>query len=440
MKNIFKILMACVVLLGATAANAQDEANRWSVSLGINAIDFHPVGESDQGLGDYFGQFFDVDHYNILPFPSRVQVGYYVGDGIVATGAFSVNRIDRVGDTSVPDLTYVSLDGGLQYNFRNLIDKEGIIDPFVGVGGGYNWLDSEGFGTLNGTLGIDFFITENIAFNLQTTYKHAFEDENPKHFQHTAGLKFTWGGTDTDGDGIYDDKDDGDGIEDSKDNCPNNAGPAATMGCPDTDGDTVLDKDDSCVDVAGPAYNNGCPDPDSDGDGVVDSKDNCKMVKGPASNNGCPTDRDNDGVLDTDDKCPDTPGIASLAGCPKPAAPTAQEQAQLNEYAKTILFDTGKSTIKAQSAQVLSDITAILKKYPEARFTIDGHTDSVGSASSNQRLSDSRAAEVKNYLISNGITASRLSSTGYGEARPTSDNATKAGRAANRRVEINLIN
>ncbi|WOI22570.1 OmpA family protein [Nonlabens ulvanivorans] len=457
MKNIFKILVACAVLLGASSANAQDEGNRWAISVGVNAIDLYPVGEADQGLGDYFEDFFDTDHYNILAAPSRVQVGYYIGDGIVATGAFSVNKIDKIGDTSIDDISYYSLDAGLEYNFRNLIKEDGVIAPFVGVGGGYVWLDENGFGTFNGTAGIDFYISDNIAFNLQTTYKHAFEDANPKHFQHTAGLKFTWGGTDTDGDGIYDDKDacpsvagleqfmgcpdsDGDGIEDSKDNCPNAAGPAESMGCPDTDGDGTLDKDDNCVNEAGPAYNNGCPDPDTDGDGVVDSKDNCKTVKGPASNNGCPTDRDNDGVLDADDKCPDTPGIASLAGCPKPAAPTVEEQEKLNQYAKTILFDTGKATIKAESAKVLADITAILKKYPTAKFSIDGHTDSVGSAKLNQRLSDSRANEVKNYLVANGIDEFRLSSVGYGEARPVADNGTKTGRSQNRRVEINLVN
>lgn len=460
MKNIFKILAVCAVILSTTTTvQAQDAANRWSVGIGMNAIDLYPVGEKDQGLGDYFDEFLNAeDHYNIIPAPSRIQVGYYVSDGIVATGAFSLNKIDRVGATSVASMSYFNLDAGLEYNFRNMIKKGGIFAPFVGVGGGYNWLDSNGFGTFNGTAGIDFYVTDNIAFNLQTTYRHAFEDANPKHFQHVAGIKFTWGGTDADGDGVYDDKDacpsvpgleefmgcpdsDKDGIEDSKDNCPNAFGPAESMGCPDTDGDGTLDKDDTCVNVAGPAYNKGCPDPDSDNDGVLDSKDACKMVAGPASNNGCPEikDRDKDGVVDADDKCPDTPGIASLAGCPKPVAPSAQEQALLNSYAKTILFDTGKSTIKAESARVLTDITSILKKYPTSRFSIDGHTDSVGSATLNQNLSDSRAAQVKNYLISNGIDISRLTSAGYGESRPVADNKTKAGRSQNRRVEINLV-
>ncbi|MBF4984782.1 OmpA family protein, partial [Nonlabens mediterrranea] len=64
----------------------------------------------------------------------------------------------------------------------------------------------------------------------------------------------------------------------------------------------------------------------------------------------------------------------------------------------------------------------------------------VGSAKLNQRLSDSRANEVKNYLVANGIDEFRLSSVGYGEARPVADNKTKTGRAQNRRVEINLVN
>jgi len=459
MKNIFKIALVAILALGATTMNAQDEGNRWSFALGVNAIDLYPVGEEDAGLGGYFDEFFNYDHYNIMPFPSRVQVGYYVSDNISATGAFSVNQITKAGENRIADIAYAGLDLGLQYNAGHLFNTQDIFDPFVGVGGGYNWLDDNGFATFNGTLGFDVYILDNLAVNIQSTYRHAFEDDNPKHFQHVVGLKWKWGGSDTDGDGIYDDKDncpevaglkefmgcpdsDGDGIEDSKDNCPNNAGPAENMGCPDTDGDGVLDKDDNCVNVPGPAYNKGCADPDTDGDGVVDSKDRCKTVKGPASNNGCPVikDADKDGVVDAEDKCPNTPGLKSLQGCPKPEAPSAQEQAQLNQYAKTILFDTSKSTIKAESARVLADITAILKKYPDSRFTIDGHTDSSGSDSFNQRLSESRAQSVMNYLISNGVNASRLTSAGYGESRPVADNSTKAGKAQNRRVEINLIN
>ena len=102
------------------------------------------------------------------------------------------------------------------------------------------------------------------------------------------------------------------------------------------------------------------------------------------------------------------------------------------------MFDTGKSTIKAQSAAVLGDIIKILKEYPTAKFTVEGHTDSVGSEDLNQKLSDARANAVKEYLVQNGIDAFRLSALGYGESRPIDTNATRKGRANNRRVEINL--
>jgi len=110
----------------------------------------------------------------------------------------------------------------------------------------------------------------------------------------------------------------------------------------------------------------------------------------------------------------------------------------LNDYAKTILFDTGKSSIKTQSAAVLQNITAILKEYPSSNFSIEGHTDSVGSKTLNQTLSDSRANAVMAYLIQNGIDGNRLSAFGFGEDYPIDSNATRAGRANNRRVEVKL--
>ncbi len=88
---------------------------------------------------------------------------------------------------------------------------------------------------------------------------------------------------------------------------------------------------------------------------------------------------------------------------------------------------------------ILDAMTAIFKEYPEANFSIGGHTDSVGSAKSNQLLSERRANAVRDYLISNGIAADRLTAAGYGEEKPIDSNKTRAGRANNRRVEVNLV-
>ena len=103
------------------------------------------------------------------------------------------------------------------------------------------------------------------------------------------------------------------------------------------------------------------------------------------------------------------------------------------------MFNSGKSTIIAESNQVLTEIVSILGKYPDSKFSIEGHTDSAGGDVLNQRLSDSRANAVKAYLVKYGVDEFRLSAIGFGETTPIATNATAAGRAENRRVEINLV-
>ena len=112
----------------------------------------------------------------------------------------------------------------------------------------------------------------------------------------------------------------------------------------------------------------------------------------------------------------------------------------LNEYAKTILFDSGRASFKKETDQVLEAMVAIFKEYPQADFSIEGHTDSVGAKSSNQKLSEKRANAVRDYLIANGISAERLSATGFGEENPIATNKTSKGRKENRRVEVKLKN
>ena len=448
MKNLSRLLFAMLLVLGYSNANAQDKNNPWQITIGANAVDFYPVGENAP-QGEYFDEFYNVkDHWNILPSLSTISVSKYLSDGFSFGVAGSINRIDKFGDAPADDLSYYGVDGTIKYSFL-----EGrTVQPYLGVGGGYTWVDEIGAGTLNGTFGLNFWFGEQVGLTLQSSYKHAFEDYLSTHFQHTAGISIKFGGADTDGDGIYDKDDacpdvagleafngcpdtDGDGIEDSKDDCPNEAGLAEFNGCPDTDGDGVPDKDDNCPTVAGLKALAGCPD--ADGDGITDADDACPDVAGPAANKGCPwPDRDGDGVIDKDDKCPDVKGTVANFGCPEV---TEAIKKALNSYAKTILFDTGKSSIKEQSAGVLNDIVGILKEYTLATFTVEGHTDSTGSEKLNQKLSEDRAAAVKDYLVSNGIDASRLSSAGYGESKPIDSNKTRAGRANNRRVEINLV-
>ncbi|MCX2678939.1 OmpA family protein [Galbibacter sp. EGI 63066] len=447
MKHLSKLLVASLLFVGIGSMNAQDQNNPWQISFGVNAVDAYPTSADRPFASEtLFDEYFNAsDHWNILPSISYVSVSKYVGSGFSVGARGTLNKIESLGDMDVDDLSYYGLDGTIKYNFL----QGTVIDPFVEIGGGYTWLDEIGAGTANGAIGANVWFTDNLGLTLQTGYKHVFEDYNTPHFQHLMGLSIRFGGTDTDGDGIYDKDDacpevpglaefngcpdsDGDGIADKDDACPNEAGPAEFNGCPDSDGDGVADPDDACPETAGLKELNGCPD--ADGDGIADGDDACPNEAGPAATNGCP-DKDGDGVIDSEDECPDTPGTVANNGCPEV---TEQAQAELNEYAKTILFDTGKTTIKSDSQAVLTDIIGILNKYPNAKFTVEGHTDSTGSESLNQRLSEGRAAAVKDYLIDHGVDQFRLSSAGYGESRPIASNSTRDGRAQNRRVEINL--
>lgn len=458
MKNLTKLLMVMVLAFSFSSVTAQDANNPWAIGIQANAVDFYPTGE-DAPLGGTFDEYFNVgDHWNIIPAISRLSVARYIGGGFVFELAGSVNQIENYGDLGANNLSYYSLDGSFNYSLRALLN-DGWIDPFVGIGGGYTKIGDQGdvpisdlsAATLNGKLGLNFWFSDNIALSLESNYKHVFNTDRATHFQHAAGIKFMFGGMDSDDDGIYDKDDecpetpglpefngcpdsDGDGIEDRSDACPDEAGLAEFDGCPDTDGDGVPDPEDDCPEEPGLADLNGCPD--SDGDGVADNLDECPDEAGPEENNGCPyEDRDDDGVLDKDDECPDTPGPIENNGCPEPDVEVISE---LNEYSKTVLFDLNKASIRPESAEALQAIADIMEEYSNTIFHIEGHTDSTGAADYNKQLSRDRAAAVKEWLIEAGIASTRLTSEGYGEERPIATNNTAAGRQENRRVEISL--
>jgi outer membrane protein OmpA-like peptidoglycan-associated protein len=99
-------------------------------------------------------------------------------------------------------------------------------------------------------------------------------------------------------------------------------------------------------------------------------------------------------------------------------------------------FDFDKSYIKPAFQPSLDKLATVMIKYNRSEVTIIGHTDSIGSDAYNQRLSEDRARAVKDYLVSRGVAASRMTIVGRGESEPRDTNSTEAGRQLNRRVEI----
>jgi outer membrane protein OmpA-like peptidoglycan-associated protein len=216
--------------------------------------------------------------------------------------------------------------------------------------------------------------------------------------------------------------------------------PKPKSGPGDLDGDGFLDPDDKCIDVPGVAPD-GCPIPDTDGDGFKDDVDKCIDEPG-VEPDGCPIrDTDGDGIMDPDDQCPKEPETRNkyqdADGCPDEVP---KEVEKFTGVIQGIFFDTGKATIKPKSKATLDAALDVLKKHPTVRVEISGHTDITGSREFNLELSRRRAEAVEDYLVKNGLEATRIETRGAGPDEPIADNKTKAGRAKNRRIEFKLIN
>lgn len=267
------------------------------------------------------------------------------------------------------------------------------------------------------------------------------------------GLAEFNGCPDTDEDGIMDKEDDcpdvaglalyqgcpdtdSDSIPDKDDACPETPGIEKFGGCPDVDEDGLMDKEDDCPNQPGPIENKGCPWGDKDGDGILDNVDRCPEVFGVKENNGCPFgDVDNDGVLDKDDRCPNVAGVPENDGCP---LIKKEEEDILKKAFENLEFQSGKEIIKNSSYPSLNELADVLKKRPEWKLRISGHTDNVGSATSNLRLSMKRSNAVKIFFIDRGINADRLRTEWFGETKPVANNNTPEGRQKNRRVEMTI--
>ncbi|WP_426745386.1 Ig-like domain-containing protein [Myxococcus faecalis] len=258
---------------------------------------------------------------------------------------------------------------------------------------------------------------------------------------------------DTDGDGLYDPDDrcptqpeDKDGFEDA-DGCPD----------PDNDQDGILDGDDQCMNEPetknGFQDEDGCPDVappvDTDGDGIFDPDDRCpnqpEDKDGFQDEDGCPDpDNDRDGIPDVADKCPLEPetinGVQDEDGCPDKGKVKVQVDGERILILEKVYFATGKDIILPRSFPLLKQVAAVLRANPQVELLrVEGHTDDQGNDAANLDLSRRRAANVRAFLVKEGIDAGRLESQGFGEAKPVDTNKTAKGRENNRRVEFTIL-
>jgi OOP family OmpA-OmpF porin len=479
-----KLLMLSVCLITTLATTAQTEDRKWSVGLHGGIIQYHgdlgrdwyKTDKTMYGFGGisvtrYLWEYLDINAtYNRGTLGYDSSVTGYKGD----FSAAHINlRIKPFGSGYILSPYAFGGVGVILFDNQLNFHKEKIDSALPTVGGGLN-----------------IRLTPALTLNLQETFMFTNNDArdgvvdgdtNDDYLLHSAGLTYNFGHSkDSDNDGVSDSKDkcpdtppnvavdkngcpqdkDKDGVADYLDSCPDVAGSTAMNGCPDRDNDGVSDADDRCPDVKGPAALKGCPDADGDGvadlddkcpnsragsrvdatgcpldddrDGVMNDVDRCPDAAGPESLKGCP-DTDGDGVADIDDRCPKVKGTMENKGCPEIAK---QDVVRINYIGSKLFFETASDKLKVASLTLLDELVKILNKYEAASLSIEGHTDSDGSDAYNQTLSQKRTESVKKYLISKGISASRLTATGYGETKPVASNKTSLGKAKNRRVEL----
>lgn len=490
-----KFIIAALAIFVSMNLNlrAQNSELKWSIgmyasllepntSLGNEFWDFQVGPQNKPALGGslnkYLSPSFDLGLYGFRGNISQSKEPYSYND----------------------DLWMFNLRLRYKFYNAIFMKEDATVGPFISGGVGMNMADVNAYGESDGKIteedthlniyggvGLRFRLNDYLALEWQTgvnfpSYKlYDGDDAEDKILQHSLGLIINLGTLkDSDEDGVPDRQDkcantpkgvkvddngcpydsDKDGVADYQDDCPLIAGVTALKGCPDKDGDGVADKDDRCPDQSGVVALSGCPDGDNDGvadlddqcpntpsgvkvdekgcavdtdkDGIADHLDACPTQAGPQVLKGCP-DGDADGIADKDDKCPTIKGVVANNGCPEIPK---EVFTQITKIASKIFFETGSDKLKTSSKTNLDDLADILAKYPEAKLSIEGHTDDTGDDAKNMTLSQKRCESVKSYLTSKGVDASRLTATGYGETMPIADNKTKEGRAKNRRVEL----
>ena len=430
--------LTLIMILGvASGAAAEHRADSFTISPYLGGYAF----DSDLNLED--------------DFTYGLGLGYNFSKNWAAETSFNYAESELDSGSTDVDTYLYRLDA--LYHF--MPDKRFV--PYVAAGIGAFDFDSdnsagdetETSGNFGG--GVKYFLNESMALRADVRDVMTFPENT---LLYTAGFTFYLGGEEKSAE-----KDtDSDGVLNKNDKCPETpAGVSVdSRGCPiDTDGDGVSNFKDDCANTPKGAKvdASGCAS-DSDGDGVIDYQDKCPQTPEglEVDETGCALDSDRDGVANYQDDCPDTPKQAEVdaRGCAldtdndgipdyKDECRKTPQGAGVNQkgcwVVENLQFETGKAEIRDRFQENLEEVVVILKNNPELEVEIRGYTDDRGPEGFNQRLSERRAAAVKNYFLKQGISEERLSYKGLGEADPVASNDTEQGKRKNRRVEIKPI-
>jgi OmpA-OmpF porin, OOP family len=451
-----------VLLLIYNSFRAQSEYKKWGLGLtggvtqynGDRGQGFYSTGQPLYGFGGLSATRFISKHFDLSFLFTRGEAGH----------------TEPVSSESIPGdknhFRTVMNTGSIFFRY-NILAPKFKLRPYLFLGAGiirhdamYTVPKKRTVLSLPGTgFGLSFRLGELTSLQLQETFMYTNADDldfevdqfNDAFLLHSIGLVFHIGRTrDDDQDGVSDARDkcpdtpyditvdgkgcpvdkDEDGLADHLDPCPNDAGPVELKGCPDKDNDKVADRNDKCPDLKGSEVTNGCPDTDrdgiadtedkcpgtkdgyrvkkdgcpmdNDGDGVVNEEDQCPNLEGLSEQHGCP-DTDGDGIPDINDRCPTRKGTAETKGCPEVAL---EDAIHLKELAKAKLFEEKSIILKKNAYSKLNQLAEILKKYSSLSLMIESVSPEIDNA-----ILMKQNEVIRDYLIKQGVSGSRLSST-----------------------------
>ena len=354
----------------------------WIFGVGLNAVD---------DSGNVFDGIFNVgEEWNIVPFPSRLSIGRYFksGLGLEAIGTYNKYKEGNIidGEINLEDISYFGIDGRVTYDINKIIGETGWFDPYVGVGAGYTDANNKGRGTYNAIVGFRTWFSDRWGLDFSSTGKWAMSQGEgaTNHIQHAAGIVYQFG------------------IEKG----------LSQRGEEKLELLAAIEKEKQRQ---------------------TDSINEVNRLKDEAL------------LAERLKKQQEADALAAAEKANVDAINKRKTEIKSRiENLGNVYFGLNSSVVNYSSKKVLDSLVQVLEEIPTLTLKITSHTDSRGTSKYNDWLSQRRVDKTKDYLLSKGVPAEKLTTEAYGETmllNECDDNTycPEDKHAVNRRSEFVII-
>ncbi|WP_222983918.1 OmpA family protein [Flagellimonas meishanensis] len=354
----------------------------WMVGLGINIVD---------DSGDEFGDLLDLsDGWNMVPFPSRISIGRYFknGLGVEAIGSYNRYKAGKIVDNNVnpEDVDYLGLDFRVSYDLNMILGETGFFDPYIGIGAGYTDANNQGRGTYNAVVGFRTWFSEHWGLDFNSTGKWTMNTENSSnHIQHALGVAYRF--------------------EVEKGLSRKGEEKLALLKEMEKEQQRVLDS--------------------------IAAKERA--------------DEEARLLAERLKKEQEAAELAALEKAKRDAEDAERNKIKSEiEQLSNVYFKLNSSYLTTQDKAILDKLVSLMQTNPDLVIEVSAHTDSRGTDTYNQWLSERRAERTVEYVLSKGISGDRIKREAFGETKLTNEcedgvNCPEEKHRKNRRSEFTIL-